>query len=390
MSELLVVNCCCDEDPPCWVVLYQCCGSLGDFPPIYMTCATARLAGIGFATFGGFGNVFKWQDKCWIAGTAQFPGGAPPPGSSIVGDEIVGQVGPFYERCQPLFANDEAACCNIPTCWYKAVKCCNVAPFCAGVLTPGVPPAPAEFYVDCATIEQLQFSGNLPPFPFSMHLQWFNEQPDCIPCYTFTGASVGSLPPNAVVETGVSFTDLVANCTVAECCPQPSGPPCPVGCSMPTHIVWDVVPAPETVTCLCSPPLNPQSWKIGGHDGPFECVGDYPVSTSGCGLWHYGCTFNCGTQFDQQTGAPLGIVYTASVFFKQASTYDINADCVPPGGCAYQFPGQNCADPCNNVTIVNMKTPLRPIGSCPNPADFFVVSSFNVKPGTTPSIVGFS
>lgn len=363
--------CCCDATP-CWYILVACCTEHDD---AYITCGNALLAGI---VPGGAGQtVFKYRGQCYSAGLFE---GEPPEGATILGAELVGAI-EFFDDC----GDGPGGCCEQPGCWHVARRCCEPSLSCE----PGFEP-PELLYIDCDALAAQQFMGNLPPLPFTFHPPWFDQFPDCVPCYRIEiGDTVETLPVGAVTVDPPTGT-VVDDCLVAECCP-PIGPPCEQPCATPTKVVWNAVPVVAFSTCACVPPANPQAWPASGnHDGPFGCDGDSPVDEHGCSLWHWETDFDCAPVFDFD-GVLIGIYYTASLVFKQSSGYDINADCTPPDGCAYQFPGQTCNDPCpanEGESLVVLRTPTLPPTTCPNPSDFtIVVSQSNFT--TTPTIVGF-
>lgn len=363
------IICCCEGVNPCWVKIVPCC-DVGD--PAYVPCLIADQAGIPIA------GTFLWNNECWTS--LVFGPDDPPPGSTIIGAEIVGQVQKTFLHCIPEYQGDPDACCTTPRCWYLLPKCCNPALFCADM-------TPDEIYVECATIDAAVGKGQV-TLPFTAKpVTSLGTAPFCTPCYTASSINtVSSLPIDATV---VPFSDLaiLPSCAAPACCPQTDSP-CPMPCSLPSQVVWDVHPVAAFSTCDCIPPATPQAWPaVGAHDGPFGCGPGSPVADNGCYLWTWTTNFACNPVIEQ--GVVVGIQYVATIFFKQGSGYDINADCVPPGGCAYQFPGQTCNDPCaapNGESTAILATPTLPIGQCPNPSDF-TITLLLVNMDSPPSIV---
>lgn len=364
--------CCCDA--ACWVKIRQCCGVF--FDQVYVPCTIANRAGIP-AT-----GAFLWNENCWeveaIVGTR------PPAGALIVGDEIVGAIRATYDHCQEEFPGDPEACCHsrVPGCWYVAIRCCTVTlPSCDLGLHP-----PDVLYIDCADIDPFVESGSV-SFPYTFKptslASLLPEQ--CVACYTIDGDTVSELPADATVLGSIEGQPAFESCEDDQCCPAPSGEPCPAQCSHPTHVIFDIVPTDDSSGgCPCDKPQNPQAWLVGNFQGAFSCNGQTAVSDNGCKL-RYEVTFACNFVTDGG-GNVVAIYYRTGITFKSAATIGPNdPDC---GACGYTFPGlQTCVDPCPADHTYLVRTPDLPPGTCPQGSQFTIVETFlNLQ---SASVVGF-
>lgn len=366
-------KCCCGEGTSCWYELIACCTEHDD---AYIGCRIAELAGI-FP--GGVGQTwFKYDGQCYGAGTFE---GEPPEGATIIGSEIIGEV-EFYDDC----SDEPGGCCEPAGCWYVARKCCDTDAYCVGYLEDHeVPLPPDEFYISCEYIDA-EIDLETLAFPITIHPGWYNEFPDCIPCYTIEdGDTVDSLPEDANELLTLPPEEQVEDCEVDECCPTVTGG-CEAECAMPTHVVLSVTTDPEEFSeCPCDLPESPQAWKVGDYTGStFLCDGESAVTVGGC-RFQYNLSLECVPIVVESV--LVGIKFVLSVnWFNAATIGPDDPDCVV---CGYTFPPtQTCADPCPlNYTYV-VETPTLDPDACPHPSDFTVVTS-QINLPTAPTIDGF-
>lgn len=369
------LKCCCGSRT-CWHKLVACCTEADD---LYITCAVATAAGI--FPLGEGQNIFKYDGQCYTAEIFEEP--ELPEGAVVVGEEIIGEV-EFYDDC----GEDPGGCCAPVECWYVARRCCDVGEYCEGYLeSHEVPIPPDEMYIACEIIDEGQVEEELPDFPITIHPGWYNELPDCIPCYTIEdGDTVDELPEGAI-ELGSQPTDEVVDgdCEAEECCPEVTGG-CDADCAMPTHVILSVTTDAETQgDCPCDLPESPQAWKIGDYiTTPFLCDGESATTNGGC-KFRYSLVLECAPVYDGPT--VIGVVYSLSIqWFNAATIGPDDPDCVV---CGYTFPPtQTCADPCATSYTYVVETPTLDPDACPHPSDFTVVIQ-QINLPTAPTIDGF-